>query len=158
VVRDDIERPVHARLAEQQRDAREREKQIDREAAGHLANGQIADVDADHPREPEREQADVEAGRAAQHDREAESAEGDGREAHALPGINTVSLATIASQIAWVVNGFRIGSSMPPEARSRRDDRLDAEAVEDSGYAARVGRRSSSHRAARARRRGEPAR
>src|SRR5215471_6504297 len=37
VVRDDVERPVHARLAEQQRDAREREEQVHGETRRDLA-------------------------------------------------------------------------------------------------------------------------
>ena len=56
IASDDIERAVDVRLREQQRDAGQRQEQVDREPGRHVAQRQVADVDADDPGERQREQ------------------------------------------------------------------------------------------------------
>ena len=79
-VRDLIERAVQLGLGEQQRDADERQEQLDRKAGEDVLEPHPAEVDADDPGERHRQDADVEPREAADDDRDEQGAEGQPRQ------------------------------------------------------------------------------
>ncbi len=105
VLRDDVERAVDVRLREQQRHARQREEQIDRKTRRHLAQRQVADVDADDPREREREQPDVQPRRAREHDRERQRAERDSAQAHRISFMSSRARYSVARAMPRTKSG-----------------------------------------------------
>ena len=82
IVRNDVERAIHVRLAEQQRDARQRQEQIDRKSGRDVAQRQVPHVHANDPGQRDREEPDVQTRRAAQYDCERERRESDFPQAH----------------------------------------------------------------------------
>ena len=83
-MRDLVERAVQLGLREQQRDADQRQEQLNRKPGEDVLEPHPAEVHADDPRERHREDADVEPREAADDDRDEQRAEREPRQGHGL--------------------------------------------------------------------------
>ena len=116
IVRHDVERTVHVRLAEQQRDTRQRQEQVDRKPGRHLTQRQMPHVNADDPGQRNREQPYVQSRRATQYDRERERRESNPPQAH-----RSILRPTIATDSGALARLQRLLAT--PKSRPRRRPR-----------------------------------
>ncbi|MNC95974.1 hypothetical protein D3C83_132210 [compost metagenome] len=79
------------REAEEQRDAGERQEERGWKAADDLLDGHAAEVDADEPRQHERQEPDVDRGRATERQGNQESRQGNGRKGHGSRRLTSIS-------------------------------------------------------------------